>query len=241
MANDLQRPSTPSPVDSVPASASAASTAASPDFHADGKVEDDGQLVVVRPQVVETAGHVLGNLFQRLYHSIDQVRAGDDGLGDDLTATSRQLEECLQLLIDYVAPLPPALQKVPARDIVQSLARHLEDTLGCAVQLDERLDSRIELLVDVARLSRAFDLLAGRAEGLAPGKVVGASINAAAVSGSLTVTASLQAHARLARSSLGELRWAVLEKLFEIHGGSVREVPGASGDMRWNILLPLQP
>jgi hypothetical protein len=97
------------------------------------------------------------------------------------------------------------------------------------------------MLVDVARLSRAFDLLAGRAEGLSPDKVVGAAINAVAASGGLAVTASLQARAKVARSSLSELRWAVLEKLFEIHGGSVREEPGASGEIRWNILLPLQP
>jgi hypothetical protein len=183
---------------------------------------------------------VLGNLFQRLYHSIDQVRDGDDALAGDLTATSRQLEECLQLLIDYVAPLPPAMQKIPARDIVQSLARHFEDTLGCPAQLDERLDARIELLVDVARVSRAFDLLAGRAEGLSPGKVVGVKINAVATASGLAVTTSLQAQARVARSSLSELRWAVLEKLFEIHGGSVREEPGSSGDIKWSILLPLQ-
>lgn len=241
MANDLQRRDTSGAGSEVVASASPASTAAAPDFHVDGADEDDGQLVVVRPQVVETAGHVLGNLFQRLYHSIDQVRSGDGGLGEDLTATSRQLEECLQLLIDYVAPLPPALQKVPARDIVQSLTRHLEDALGCPVQLNERLDARIELLVDVARLSRAFDLLAGRAEGLSPDKVVGAAINAVAASGGLAVTASVQARAKVVRSSLSELRWAVLEKLFEIHGGSVGEEPDASGEIRWNILLPLQP
>ncbi len=238
MANELQpgRPRDAAADEAAAASAALSAIVAPPE--ADGKAQDDGQLVVVRPEVVETAGHVLGNLFQRLYHSIDQVRGGDSGLATDLTATSRQLEECLQLLIDYVAPLPPALQKVPARDTVQSLARHFEDALRCSVHLDEGLDPRIDLLVDVARLSRAFDLLVGRAEGVAP---VGAAVHALAAAGTLTVTASLQAHGRLAHSSLSDLRWAVVEKLFEIHGGSVREEPGASGDIRWTILLPLQP
>lgn len=238
MGNDLQRPGPPKSIDEVLVSTGSEPSVVPPDFHAN--VEDDGQLVVVRPQVVETAGHVLGNLFQRIYHSIDQVRAGHVALADDLTATSRQLEECLQLLIDYVAPLPPLLQKVPAGDIVQSLARHLEDTLACAVQVDEGLDPRIELLVDVARLSRAFDLLAGRADGVAPGNVIEVAVGAVAASGTLAVTTSLQSHGRLANSSLSELRWAVVEKLFEIHGGSVREEADASGEIRWNILLPLQ-
>jgi hypothetical protein len=237
MANELQGQRTTEAAGDAVAATPAGGAAASPEF----MPQDDGQLVVVRPEVVETAGHVLGNLFQRLYHSIDQVRGGDSALAQDLAATSGQLEECLQLLIDYVAPLPPALQKVPARDIVQSLARHFEDALHCTVQLDERLDSRIDLLVDVARLSRAFDLLVGRAEGVAPGNVVGAVVDAVTASGTLTVRASLQSHGRLARSSLSDLRWAVVEKLFEIHGGSVREEPGASGDIRWTILLPLQP
>jgi hypothetical protein len=236
MANELQPRRAPQAADEAAANAALTGIGASPE--GDGKAQDDGQLVVVRPEVVETAGHVLGNLFQRLYHSIDQVRGGDGGLAKDLTTTSRQLEECLQLLIDYVAPLPPALQKVPARDIVQSLARHFEDALRCSVHLDEGLDPRIDLLVDVARLSRAFDLLVGRAEG---GAQVGVSVHALAAAGTLAVTAALQSRGRLAHSSLSDLRWAVAEKLFEIHGGSVREEPGASGEIRWTILLPLQP
>jgi hypothetical protein len=67
------------------------------------------------------------------------------------------------------------------------------------------------------------------AEGLSPDKVVGAAVNAVAASGGLAVTAAVQARARVARSSVSELRWAVLEKLFEIHGGSVREESGAPG------------
>jgi hypothetical protein len=210
-----------------------------PDFHA--KPQDDGQLVVVLPEVLETAGHVLGNLFQRLYHSIEQVRDSGSSFAEDLTATGRQLEECLQLLIDYVAPLPPSLQTVPAVDIVRSLARHLEDSLSRPVNLTGRLDPGIEVMVDVARVSRAFDLLAGRARGAAPGSIAAANLAAAAASGTLSLSVSLQAHSPLARDSLSELRWAVVEKLYEIHGGSICEEPGESGDIKWNILLPLQP
>jgi hypothetical protein len=197
--------------------------------------------VVVRPQVLETAGHVLGNLFQRIYHSIEQVRASASGLSDDLTVTSQQLEECLQLLLDYVAPLPPALQKVPARDIVRSLARHLEDTLDQPVKITGHLDPETEVMIDVARISRAFDLLAGRAEGAVPNSIAGAAVEGKAGSGTLSLLVSLQHHRPRTYNSLGELRWAVAEKLFEIHGGSVREEPGDAGDMQWNILLPLQP
>lgn len=207
----------------------------------DVKVHDDGQLVVVLPEVLETAGHVLGNLFQRIYHSIEQVRDTGSALADDLTATSQQLEECLQLLIDYVAPLPPALQKVPANDIAQSLARHLEDALARPVTVSGRLSPGIDVMVDVARVSRAFDLLAGRAKGAAPGSIAAAGLAAVAAVGALSLSVSLQAHSPLARDSLSDLRWAVAEKLFEIHGGSVREERGDSGDTQWNILLPLQP
>lgn len=239
MVRPIQRRRERNPVDDVLIQAPASEVAAALDFHP--KPQDDGQLVVVLPEVLETAGHVLGNLFQRIYHSIEQVRDSGSALADDLTATSRQLEECLQLLIDYVAPLPPALQKVPAGDIVQSLARHLEDTLTRPVNLSGRLDPGIEVMVDVARVSRAFDLLAGRAKRAAPGSTAAAGLAAVEVAGTLSLSVSLQAHSLLAQDSLSELRWAVVEKLFEIHGGSIREEPGESGDIKWNILLPLQP
>ena len=35
------------------------------------------QLVAVRSAVVDTIGHVLGNLFQRIYHLTDQVQTAD--------------------------------------------------------------------------------------------------------------------------------------------------------------------
>lgn len=220
------------------AGAAAGGLAAVTEVHA--KSQDDGQLVVVLPEVLETAGHVLGNLFQRLYHSIDSVQAEDAPLATELRATSCQLEECLQLLIDYVAPLPPELQAVPATDIAQSLVRHLEDTLARPVSVSRRLEAATDVMVDVARISRAFDLLAGRVQGATAGTIAAAHLSALATPGTLALSVSLRAQQPVARDSLSELRWAVVEKLFDIHGGSIREDAGDSGEIEWSILLPLQ-
>jgi hypothetical protein len=44
-----------------------------------------------------------------------------------------------------------------------------------------------------------------------------------------------------ARSSESDMQWSVAEKLLEINGGSLQQQLRASGEVSWEIALPLQP
>jgi len=202
----------------------------------------DAQIVVVQAQVVENVGHVLGNLFQRLYHLIDLAGVADAEAGTELERSTRQLEDFLQLVMDYFSPLALALQYVPSAEVVQSLGRQMSDTVGCSVKIDARLSSESRVLVDPARLARGFALLAARLRPDA-GHHEGLDLRllGQAAGPSLTVTAILPQHLLLPRSTEAEIQWAVAEKLLETHGGSVHEKSTVSGEVLWEIALPLQP
>ena len=70
---------------------------------------DDDRIVVVRPQVIDNVGHVLGNMFQRIYHLVERTRENDLVTAADLESSTRRLENFLQLLMDYVSPLSLSL------------------------------------------------------------------------------------------------------------------------------------
>jgi hypothetical protein len=204
---------------------------------------DEGQIVVIRPRVVEDVGHVLGNLFQRIYHLISQARNPEGGVVaiDQLEASTRRLEGFLQLVIDYVSPLYPALQYVAATDAAQSLARQISDAVGCPVRVDARLSVEGQLLVDPGRLARSFGLLAMQLHA-DPGTDESIEVRAVArpPGRSLTLTARLPLRWLPARTTEAEIQWAVAEKFLETHGGTLEEKPAASGEVLWEIVLPLQ-
>jgi hypothetical protein len=203
---------------------------------------EDGQIVVVRSRVVETVGHVLGNMFQRMYHLIDVSGETDAATATGLRGNARALEDFLQQVLDYFSPVSLVLQYISAADVAQGLARQLSDTLGCTVKVDAKLPAEGQLLADPGRLARAFSLLASRLRDTAstnqgvPIRVVGES-HGRFVHLTVVVPAMLVSP----ESSESEVRWAVAEKLLETHGGSLRPHATSSGEVLWEIALPLQP
>lgn len=201
----------------------------------------DGQLVVIRPQVVESIGHVLGNLFQRVYHLIEQARAQHGASVDELENSTRQLETFLQLVLDYFSPLTLALDYVSAAEIAQSLARQVSDRIGVQVRIGAKLPVDARLLVDPGRLSRCFGLLATQlVENAQDPRGIDLQASVRSPGGPLTLGLTIPASFILPRSSASEMYWAVADKLLETHGGVLHERPLPSGDVAWEIVLPLQ-
>ena len=91
---------------------------------------DDGQIVVIRPQVVENVGHVLGNMFQRIYHLVERTREGDVAMAADLDGSIRRLEAFLQLLMDYVSPLSLSVQGRVVGDVYRAWRGRLATRLA---------------------------------------------------------------------------------------------------------------
>jgi hypothetical protein len=203
---------------------------------------DDGQIVVVRPRVLETVGHVLGNMFQRIYHLIERAREADGATATQLEGSARRLEDFLQLVIDYVSPLSLSLQRVSGNEIAQSLAGQLSDATGCPVSVEAKLAGDDELLVDPGRLARCFRLLASQLQHDASfGSPI--TLRAVARPGGRFLVLSLAVPGLCAapRTSESEMRWSVAEKLLEINGGSLQQKSAASGEVLWEISLPFQP
>ena len=203
---------------------------------------DDTQIVIIRPQILENVGHVLGNLFQRIYHLIDRSREADTATAEQLEGATHRLEDFLQLVIDYVAPLALSLQRVPASDVAQSLARQLSDRLQCSVNTEAQVQGEGQLLVDPGRLARGFRLMVEQLrEGAASGETLALKVVDRLAARSLTLSAAFPAGWLLAPSSESEMQRSVAEKLLEIQGGSLHQKSASSGEVLWEIVLPLQP
>jgi len=202
---------------------------------------DEGQIVVVRPQVVENVGHVLGNLFQRLYHLIGQTQEINTTIAAQLEDSTRQLDDFLQLALDYFSPLTLALQDIGATDVAQSLARQLSDAAGCSVRIDVRLLAEGRLLADPWRLARAFGLL-GAQVGTDPSSADAIELKAVARPPGRTLALRVTIPRRLVRpsSSQLEMHWTVAQKFLELHGGALERKSLPSGEVLWEIALPLQ-
>lgn len=201
---------------------------------------DDGQIVVVRPRVVDTVGHVLGNMFQRIYHLIDRTRQGDVAMGADLDSSIRRLESFLQLLMDYVSPLGLSLQDVSLGDVAESLAHQLGGAVGQALAVEGAGLGQGRLQVDAGRVTRAFDLLCSQLRPASGPTAVQLTATAAGDTRSLTLVVKIPRGCLFERSSESEIRWAVAEKLLEMHGGMLQQSSTVSGDVLWEIMLPLQ-
>ena len=215
---------------------------AADEVETEGQSAEDAQMVVVRPQVVETVGHVLGNMFQRLYHLIEVSGVADPANATALEGSTRNLEDFLQLVIDYFSPVSLVLQRLTAADVAQGLARQLSDHLGCAVKVEGKLPTDGRLLADPGRLVRSFSLLVSRLQDDAGReRLVTVRVVAEVVGTSVRITVLLPAGLVTAQSSESEVRWAVAEKLLEMHGGTLRPRATPSGEVLWEIALPLQP
>src|SRR5689334_24949438 len=105
------------------------------EVNAGGADSSADRMVVVRGEVLDTVGHVLGNLFQRLYHLVDRVSETDTLTAEELRGNAARLEAVLQLFLDYVSPIAPSLQTVGLDDVAQSLARRVSEAGGGRVNV----------------------------------------------------------------------------------------------------------
>lgn len=205
--------------------------------------DDPGQLVVIEPRVVENADHVFGNLFQRLYYGASQVGDYAPLLAEELTDSARQVEAALQLLLDYIAPFPPLLERFAVADLARSLAQRIEGLGSLRVSLVLGNDTGSpQVRVDPSRLGRAFDLMLlrlGGPERSAPARRVTVGVDVGPVNA--VVWLRLPDRTVEPRTSIGELRWAVAAKLVEIHGGSLEEAGLREGEVVWKVSLPREP
>ena len=200
-----------------------------------------GQFVVIAPDVVDSIGHVLGNLFQRLYHLVDLSRTDGAAAGDDLAVATRHLEGFLRTALDYLCPTTLTYQNMSVEDVVGGWAHQIGARTGGRVETEVGTRLPGVLRIDPAALRRSFALLAAR---LSPAAVAGAPVRLRAAAGpgncAVAVRTLLPAGAVGGASSEREVEWALAEKLIELHGGTLRELCSEQGGTTWEIVLPTQ-
>lgn len=201
---------------------------------------DGGQLVLVRPSVLDNVGHVLGNLFQRMYHLAERAKESDTVVAAELESSTARLEDFLKLVMDYMSPPRLSLQSVPAGDVAQSLARQIGDVVGMAPSIDGLDEAGLPLLVDPGCLSRSFALIAGqlRAAGRTPAPAMSAV--ASRTEQQLRLLVRMPPLRLQNRSTEAEMQWVVAERLIESQGGALRESLEPDGEVSWEVTLPLQ-
>lgn len=199
----------------------------------------DDQIVVVRPEVVDGIGHVLGNLFQRLYHLIDQIGSNESATAQ-LHSATHQLEDYLQLVMDYFSPLSLNLQCISGADIAQSLASQISDRTRSVVKIGATIPLEGRLLVDPSRLARAFGLLAAQLVAMRDAAPPSLRVVVRPVGGALHFVVSISRALLASPSSIADTQWAVAEKLIVMHGGTLDQRPVSAGEVSWEIALPLQ-
>lgn len=203
--------------------------------------DDEDRIIVVRPAVVDHIGHVFGNLFQRIYHLSDQVRERDASTAEMLSGSIRQLEGFLQLVMDYFSPLPLTLEYVPANEVGQSLAREISETVGCPVTIEGSRHLSGRLLVDPGRMVRVFGLLAAHLRaGTGAPRPLALTTGLRPSEHSLVFSIRIPPDLLCGASPMTEMQWTVAEKVFESHGGALRQVAVSTGETSWEIELPLQ-
>ncbi|MFI5396447.1 MAG: hypothetical protein ACHQ9S_13020 [Candidatus Binatia bacterium] len=202
---------------------------------------DEECIISVHPAVLEHVGHTFGNLFQRIYHLIEQLRRSDATGADHLGSSIGQLEAFLQLVIDYFSPLSLTLQRVCSADVAESLARQIGDMAGCSVKIEGK-GLGGNLLADPGELARAFGLLAKQLvrENVDPNELIQLSASERRSGRSLVLQVDVQGRVDSRRSSEAEMQWAVAQKILETHGGTLQQHAKTSGETSWEIALPLQ-
>jgi len=196
--------------------------------------------VFVRTAVVDNVGHVLGNVFQRLYHLTNRARESDAVVAAELESSTTRLEEFLRLLLDYVSPAQLRLQSVSAAEVVQSLTQQIADVTGARPTLNDATENRMQILADPGCLVRSFALIAAqlRSRGRSQVPAIGGEVGRA--DESLVVAIRMADTRSEGRSSEAEMQWAVAERLIEIQGGTLRERKESPGEVVWEVILPLQ-
>ncbi len=187
---------------------------------------DPGEILVsVRPEVLHDAEHAVGNLLQRIHHTVRVALNGLEGDPKDrVNVALSDLEGLLELLFDYVSPVDIEARPTEVGRVSSSLLSLVRSHVGDRVEIDGAADGKV--VVDPRALSRCFQLIGaslgdvwkrsaevgvlveagGPEEGVSVGVRLGA-VGEEAPPVSAAARVGLAVAARLLEMQGGELQW----------------------------------
>jgi signal transduction histidine kinase len=210
---------------------------------------------VVQEKILAEIAHELGNFFHKLYYWSDYLKERPTRKNADSTAaqmlerTIKNLEEFLNVSLDYFRPTQLALMHMSVPEVVEGFVcqarTQLNGTPITVVQSEEWKGQ--EVMVDPSHLSRAFGFALRHVT-----KQVGAESAIAiriAHGGSRDGTdleIALELHqpneaSPLFRASEAGMEWAVAQKIISLHGGDLLADAQGTNEKTLRIVLPLCP
>lgn len=186
-------------------------------------------LVTVDPDVLRDVDHALGNLFQKIRNA---SRLSGQALGPEadrlLKTAVRDIERVVELMLEYVSPADVELRPIPLGRIAESLLAQVRGCRSGEVALASCPE--VSVLADSRRLRRCFELLGiiyKRHWAGADQVAISVYHDEAAEQVELRVACSSAADGN--ESSADSVVWALAGRLIDLHGGTLRPVPTASG------------
>jgi hypothetical protein len=196
------------------------------------------QLVAVRPDVLDSAEHALGNLFQRVYHVTRLAREGLGAHADRLTEALESIEQIFELVFDYVSPVEIELRPVGAVKVLESLASQLRNHRGAA-GLSMGECPALRVVADPRVLGRSF-LFLGRALGRDWERAAEVALDVAHDEEGERIQFTVRAE--VGESGLAaadaNLAFAVAGRLIDLQGGALQAAASA-GALVCSITLPV--
>jgi hypothetical protein len=183
--------------------------------------------------------HELGNFFHKLYYWADYLRSegpasngdGEGAAAEMLERTIRHLEGFLKIALDYFAPVDVSPMHMTVEDLLGSFVSRLSGRL-CGTSLEVSRQSGVEaaeVLVDPTRTSQALEIAVRHVA-----QHVGDESRLAVAMRTTTyadrpcvelrvVIERPTGSSPLFRTAEAGVEWALMEKLFQLHGGGVCE------------------
>lgn len=197
----------------------------------------DEYMVVLRRAVLHDVEHALGNLLQRLQHAARMVKGGAGVDGERLEAAVADLGRLLELLFDYVSPMPIQARPTDAAGVAESLALQVGVVSGLEIGCEA--SPAVRVLADPGVLQRSF-LLLSRAYGgsWAQGAKVTAALVCDAAGERVRFEVEAPPGAAVVHTPQAGLAAAVAGRLIELQGGEL--VVTMQPQPRCAVLLPVE-
>lgn len=122
-------------------------------------------LVSIRPAVLDDAEHAVGNLLQRIHHTVRVSMAGAEAEQQQRVQVALgDLERLLELLFDYVSPVDVQVRPTDTGRVASSMVSQVREHAGESVRLVGAAEGKV--LADPRTLSRCFQLIGGSLGGI---------------------------------------------------------------------------
>ena len=210
---------------------------------------------VRQERVLSEMSHELGNFFHKLYYWADYLRSegptsngnGEGTAAEMLERTIRHLEGFLKIALEYFAPVDVSPMRMTGNDLLESFVARLSTRLcGTSLQIDRPDGAEVpEVLVDPGRTSQALEIAVRHvAQQVGDESRLTVAMRTATYGDrpciELRVLVEQPAGSSpFFRTAEAGVEWALMEKLFQLHGGGVCEHLVAGQACGFSLFIPV--